>query len=475
MSRAPLVIVGAGPAGMAAAITAAEAGLKPLVVDENPGAGGQIYRQPPTAFQRGLSLSQSNPTGKGPALLERFHRHRDRIEFLGGTTAWSIFPPRRLAVTDGECSRIIEADHLVLATGAYEYVPPFPGWTLPGVMTPGAAQAMVKTMHVRPGRRALLTGTGPFLLVVAEQLHRAGMEVAGVVEMAPTGEAIRAVSGMFHDPTLLWEGVRLLYRIRRAGIPVHRGHILLEARGAPEVREAVIAPCDRAGRAHRSRARTVEVDTVCTGYGFVPRTQLAQLAGCKLRFSEALGGWIPEVNADLQTSVPGVWVAGDGGGVAGAIVAELQGTLVGLAIACKEGVHDPAAFCARRQAVARRLRRLGRFRAALDWLHRLRPGLVDLASANTLLCRCEDLTRSEIESAFNAGATDLRTLKVMTRLGMGPCQGLMCWPATARFLAARTGRTVEAAGPLSVRPPIVPLQLGNLCPAVPGQSQGGSS
>jgi bacterioferritin-associated ferredoxin len=202
----------------------------------------------------------------------------------------------------------------------------------------------------------------------------------------------------------------------------------------------------------------------------VPRIALAQLTGCKLRFAEELGGWIPEVNADLQTSVPGVWVAGDGGGVAGAVVAELQGTLVGFAIARDKGAIDAAAFHARRQILDRRLRRLSRFRAALDRLHRLRPGLVELASTDTLLCRCEELTRSEIETALDAGATDLRTLKVMTRLGMGPCQGLMCWPAAARFLAARLGKPVESAGPLSPRPPIVPLPLGSLCPALQGQA-----
>jgi NADPH-dependent 2,4-dienoyl-CoA reductase/sulfur reductase-like enzyme len=462
---------------MAAALAAAEAGLTPLVIDENPQAGGQIYRQPPAA----LRGDQPHPDARGVALLGRFRGH-ERIERLTGTSAWGVFPPRRLAVAGGDGPRVIEAEHLVLAPGAYEYLPPFPGWTLPGVMTPGGAQALVKAMHVLPGRRALVAGTGPFLLLVAGLLHRAGMEVAGVVEMAPGRETARALPGLLAQLGLLWEGLRYLYRLRRAGIPVYRGHVLVEARGEGEVREAVFAPCDGDGHPDRSRARVARVDTVCAGYGFVPRIQLAQLAGCRLHLDEARGGWVPEVGEDLQTSVPGVWVAGDGGGVAGALAAELQGTLVGLAVARQLGALDGRRWQVLRRPLARRLARLGRFRAALDRLYRLRPGLVGLAAPDTLVCRCEELTRAEIEAGIAAGGIDLRTLKVITRLGMGPCQGRMCWPAAARLLAARTGRPVEAAGPLSVRPPIRPVSLGSLAgpapsavgagPAVPGRDEG---
>jgi hypothetical protein len=204
------------------------------------------------------------------------------------------------------------------------------------------------------------------------------------------------------------------------------------------------------------------VDTLCAGYGFVPRTQLAQLAGCRLRYADALGGWVPEVDADLQTSVPGVWVAGDGGGVAGALAAEWEGELAGLAVAHRLGALDERMFAARRQPLVRRLARLRRFRAALDRLFCVRPGLSELATADTLVCRCEELTLAEVEAGIAAGGTGLRTLKVMTRLGMGPCQGRMCWPAMARLLAAHTGQPVEAVGPLSARPPVQPVSVGDL-------------
>jgi NADPH-dependent 2,4-dienoyl-CoA reductase/sulfur reductase-like enzyme len=457
---------------MAAAIAAAEAGLRPLVVDDHARPGGQIYRQPPVALSAAPAQSRYPGAERGPALLGRFHALGDRVELLPETSAWGLFTPRRLAVSGPNGGQLIEPDQLLLAPGAYEYVPPFPGWTLPGVLTPGGAQAMVKTMRVLPGRRALVAGTGPFLLVVAEQLHRAGMEVAGVVELARAGEALRALPRLLACPGLLAEGLGLLRGVRRAGIPVHRGEVVVAAHGDEEVSAAVVAPCDSEGRPDRSLARTVAVDTLCVGYGFVPRTLLAQLAGCRLRYADALGGWVPEVDADLQTSVPGVWVAGDGGGVAGALAAEWEGELAGLAIARRLGALDERTFAARRQPLVCRLTQIRRFRSGLDRLFRVRPGLSALATADTLVCRCEELTLAEVEAGIAAGGTDLRTLKVMTRLGMGPCQGQMCWPAMARLLASRTGRPVQAVGPLSARPPLQPVTVGDLAAEEPTASGG---
>jgi NADPH-dependent 2,4-dienoyl-CoA reductase/sulfur reductase-like enzyme len=451
---------------MAAAIAAAEAGLRPTIIDENPRPGGQIYRQPPPTFHR--DRPPKTPTAsRGAALLRRFEALRDRMDVRTGTAVWGLFPPRRLALRTDDGTEWLEPEHLVLAQGACELVPPFPGWTLPGVLTPGGAQLFVKTMGVLPGKRALVAGTGPFLLVVADQLHRAGVEVAGIVELARRREVLRALPGLLASPGLCWEGLGLVSRLRRAGIPIHRGHIVLEAKGDEGVREVVVAPCDGQGRPDRGRSWTVAVDTLCVGCGFVPRTSLAQLAGCRMAFDEQRGGWVPTVDADLHTSAANVWVAGDGGGVGGAVAAQLQGTLAGLAVAQALGAIDTARFHARRRSLVRQLARLGRFRDALAWLSRWRPGLDTLATPDTLVCRCEEVTLAEVEAGIAAGGTDVRTLKVMTRLGMGPCQGLFCWPSMARRIAARTGRPVEAIGPLSVRPPVAPIRLGDLAGSNP--------
>jgi NADPH-dependent 2,4-dienoyl-CoA reductase/sulfur reductase-like enzyme len=463
MSRRRLVIVGAGPAGLAAAIAAAEAGLEPLVLDENSRVGGQIYRPSPETLPGPGEAKRPNPAGRrGADLLARFDALRDRIPVRTDTSVWGIFPPRQVAMHASRGWEMIEAEQLILAPGAYEYVPPFPGWTLPGVMTPGGAQQMVKTMQVRPGQRVLVAGTGPFLLVVAEQLHRAGMTVVGVVEAARTLEFVRALPGLLGHLGLLREGLGYLYRLKRAGIPIFRGQMVVEAGGDREVQQVVVAPCDSQWRPDRQAVRAIAVDTLCIGYGFVPRAHLAQLAGCRMQFADALGGWIPARDENLETSVPGIRVAGDGGGVAGALVAQEEGTLAGLAAAQQLGALDARAFTRAREPILRRLRKLRRFRAVLDGLSRIRPGLSYLLTPKTIVCRCEEITQAELETAIAFGGTDLRTLKVMTRLGMGPCQGCMCWPAAARWMAAQTGQPIEAMGPLSVRPPLTPVCLGDL-------------
>jgi NADPH-dependent 2,4-dienoyl-CoA reductase/sulfur reductase-like enzyme len=457
-----IVIVGAGPAGMSAAIALAKLGLQSTVIDENANTGGQIYRQPPSAFKIPRSAHPDLQAARGVHLRQQFERSSDKIELLRNTKVWGVFDRRRLAVTTTDGCQLIDAEHILLAPGAYEFVPPFPGWTIPGVMTPGAAQSMVKSMQVLPGKRVLVAGTGPFLLVVAACLHRAGVEVVGVVECVSRAETIRALPGLFHDLNLLRQGWQYVRLLRRAGIPIHAGHIVLEAEGDEHVERVRFAPCDRDWRPDRSLARTVEVDALSVGFGFVPRSELAQLAGCQMRWSGDVGGWIPRMDENLSTSESGVWAAGDGCGVAGAAVAEDEGTLAGLAMARNCGALDEQSFQHFRRPVVGRLNKLRRFRRTLDKLSRIRPGLSELAGEDTLVCRCEELNRSDVEAAIAAGCTTNRTLKVATRAGMGPCQGRMCWPAMARFVALNTGQSVEDVGPPSIRPPIVPVTLGNL-------------
>jgi NADPH-dependent 2,4-dienoyl-CoA reductase/sulfur reductase-like enzyme len=395
--------------------------------------------------------------------LQRFHAARERMEVLANTFVWGVFPERRLAIGHREGWQVVQGEHLLLATGAYEYVPPFPGWTLPGVMTPGGAQALAKTWSVRPGRSAVVAGTGPFLLLVANQLAKAGVEVRAVVELARRREFAPELTRLLASRELLLEGASLLRELRRAGVPVLWGHIVHAANGeGGTLRSVAIAPCDADGEPDRNRSRTIEAETLAVGYGFVPRIELAQLAGCALEFRDELGGWIPTTNALGETSVNGVWIAGDGGGVSGSAVAELEGELAGLNIGSRLGVLDAATLERRQKPVLAELAKLRRFRAALDAVYRIRPGLARLAEKETLVCRCEELACEEVDRSIGFGGHDFRTLKVMSRLGMGPCQARMCWPAMMRRIADRTGHTPEHIGPSRFRPPVRPTTVGDL-------------
>ena len=451
-----LVVVGAGPAGMAATIALAERGLAVTVVDQNPRPGGQIYRFPAVA-----STMPRQPD-RGGTLRQHLAEHSERITYLSDHSVVGIYPERRLGLCGPGGFRILEADHLVLAPGAYEYVPPFPGWTLPGVMTPGAAQQLVKSQGVAPGRRVLLAGTGPFLLVVALALHEMSVQVVGIVDTLRRREAFWKLPSLLADGKLFKQGLDYLAGVRKAGIPLMTGHIITQAEGHGRLEQVVVAPCDGDWVPDHDRSRPIKVDTLCVGYGFVPRLGLAQLAGCELTPTNLPGGWIPVTDAWGQTSVPGVWTAGDGAGVAGAVVAELAGQLVGLRVALSCEAIEGTEAERSADPIRERLHQLSRFRRGLDSLGAPRSGLSQLADESTVVCRCEEIRRDEVDAAIAAGSTTLRSLKVATRLGMGPCQGRMCQPACARRLLDLGGNTLEEIGPPAFRPPLVPVTLGEL-------------
>jgi len=460
-----LVIVGAGPAGMAAAVAACREGVDVTLIDENPLAGGQIYRQSPAVLSS-LDPPPDESAQHGKELVRNLESVKDKIEWLPETNIWGYFPDRKLAVRSDGGWQMIEARQIILAPGAYEFAPPFPGWTLPGVMTPGAAQSMVKTMKVLPGRRALIAGSGPFLLVVARQLHAAGVEVVAVVETARRREFFSNALGLFASPKLLLQGRRYFKQLRKAKIPMFWGHLVTQAVGREgEVEKVTIAPCS--GNAREKAEIDFQVDTLGVGYGFVPRTELAQMADCAMEYREAIGGWIPQVDESFETSVVGLRVVGDGGGVAGAVVAETEGKMAGLAAAHELGGLSHTAYQSQTHACAKQIAQMRKFRAALDHIYRLRPAVFDLAKSDTILCRCEEITRQEIEKGIQYGGTNISTLKVMTRAGMGPCQGKMCWPSVARLIARKQSVSVADVGAVRVRPPIGCVEMSDLLDTLP--------
>jgi len=451
-----VVVIGAGPAGMGVAITLAERGQPVTLIDQNPNPGGQIYRFP------AVPPRSARTPDRGTELRQRLAEHSERITCLTGHQVVGIYPDRRLGVCSPDGFRILEPDHLVLAPGAYEYVPPFPGWTLPGVMTPGAAQQLVKSQGVSPGRRVLLAGTGPFLLVVALALHEMGVTVVGIADTLRRRDAFWKLPALLADGKLLKQGLDYVGGVRKTGIPLLTGHIVTRAEGHGRLKQVVVAPCDADWVPDHGRSRPIVADTLCIGYGFVPRLGLAQLAGCELTTTNLPGGWIPVTDAWGQTSVPGVWTAGDGAGVAGAIVAELAGQLVGLGVASSCGAIAGTEAETSAQPIRERLHQLSRFRKGLDALGSPRPGLSQLADESTVVCRCEEIQRSEVDAAIASGSTTLRSLKVATRLGMGPCQGRMCQPACARRLVDLGCNTAQEVGPPAFRTPLVPVTLGEL-------------
>lgn len=462
--RWPLVVVGGGPAGIAAATEAARAGLRCLLLDEAPSLGGQIYRQLPGQFHIRNPRGLGRDYRRGDRLRADLAQVADRVEVRSGTSVVDIRDNHEILCTAaGTGMTQVLAQRIVLAPGAYDRPMPFPGWTLPGVITAGGAQALLKTMRIRPGERALVAGTGPLLLVVANQLHHAGVHVAAVLEAGQSAFTPGTAARAWRELGMLADGGRYWLGLRRAGIPVRYNHAVFGAHGDTALDRVMFGPVDPVTwRPVQQQRQSMDVDLLVVGYGFVPSTELFEVAGCRTEYDERLGGWVPVRDALMQTTVAGVFAAGDGAGVAGVLVAVEEGRVAGITAAEQAGLIAPAEANLRRRRPLRRLASLARVRDALDEISVIRPGLLEVADESTIMCRCEEVTRAEVRAAIDEGAADLQSVKLLTRLGMGACQGRNCAPSTAVLLHAVAGRPLGEVGRINPRPPVKPVKLGEL-------------
>lgn len=453
-------MVGAGPAGLCAAIEAARAGASVIVVDEAEKPGGQIYRQLPDGFTVTNPQALGKEYREGQSLLREFERYP--IRFVGGTLTWGCFEHGVLECMTGNRAWRAQAKAIVIAPGAYDRPAPVPDWTLPGVFTVGGTQTLLKTQRVLPGRRILLAGTGPLLLVVASQLAKAGAHVVAVTEAVRTRELFRHASTLAGSWSTTRLGIGYRWTLLKARVPWIAPAIIVRIEGEREVERATIARVDQEWKPIRGTEQGFDVDTVCLGYGLIPSVELLRLCGCALVHEPLADVWIPERNEDFETTVPGVYAIGDGAGVAGALVAAEEGRIAGLAVARALGRLSAAEASAQGAQARSRLGRFARLRTALDEVYRFRRGLYDLATPDTVICRCEEVCVRDLTSAIASGAATLNQVKAWTRIGMGACQGRMCSVPTAHVVAGALGCSIEALGYCTPRPPVKPVSVDAL-------------
>jgi thioredoxin reductase len=460
VERTELVVIGAGPAGLGAAIEAARAGLEVVVVDENPRMGGQIFRQLPQEFELNDRALLGKEQRRGQAFFSELAGLP--IRFLHNATAWGVFGERILEIVHQGRTFPLSGEAVILATGAFDRPVPLPGWSLPGVLTVGGAQNLLKAQRILPGRRILMAGTGPLLLVVASQLVTAGAELAAVAEAVPAWRLLPHIGALVRAWSITRDGLGYRWNVLRARVPWITPFILVRIEGHQNVERAVVARADAQWRPVPSTERAFEVDTVCIGYGLLPSVELARIFGCALRYDSRADAWLPLRSEDFETTVPGVFSVGDGAGIGGAVVAAEEGRIAGLTVAGRLRELERSTLEGRVAAARRRLERLARFRAAMDDVYHVRPGVHELLTEETILCRCEEVRVGAIEEAIAEGVTALDPLKAWTRAGMGPCQARMCGTPTAHLLARRTGASVEALGCYRVRPPVKPVPIDAL-------------
>jgi NADPH-dependent 2,4-dienoyl-CoA reductase/sulfur reductase-like enzyme len=403
-----VLVVGAGPAGLAAAAHAAEAGARVILIDGSPRPGGQIWRHrggpPPTARN----------------WIERVARSNAR--WLPGTTVIDAPEPRRLLVERDGRAHAVRYTHLVLATGARERFLPFPGWTRPGVIGVGGAQALLKQGARFRDLRVGVAGTGPLLPAVAAVLRSDGARLVGIVEQAPLARLLGFGASLLAHPAKALQGVG--YGARLAGVPFRTGSWV-----------RAVGPGGAGLNVHLTDGRrewTWECDVLACGYGLVPNVELPRLLGCEMEEDRL------RLDDALATTVPGIWAAGELAGIGGDEHALVTGAVAGLASAGRPAPPRLLRCLARQRGFVRRY----------DRTFTLRDELRGLAGPDTVVCRCEDVALGPIEPCRSA-----REAKLTTRAGMGPCQGRVCGPAL-RFL--------RGWGHDSVRSPLEPVPLSVL-------------
>jgi len=440
-----LIIVGAGPAGICAAIEARARGLSVLVLDENSGPGGRIWQALET---RG---AQDQEDVDALRILQAFRTCGASAHWRA--SVWAIESDGTVFWSTDRAAHSARSHRIVLATGTTERPMPIPGWTLPGVMTLGGAQIALKTAGLLPGGMTWLAGQGPLLLLYSVQALRAGGRIAGVLDLSDGTAPLRALR---HLPQALGaagdlrKGLAWRREIARAGVR------WISATDVHAIGAGKLAHIDfrAGGRRHLEAA-----DLLLLHDGVIPSVQLTRALSCAHIWDAAQRCWKPDVDAWGATSVPRILVSGDGAGVSGAAAAASSGRIAAIGIAHALGRIDTAT---RDTAAAAPRALLARHRAArpfLDVLYRARSPQLDDA---TIVCRCEEVTAGAIREAARLGCLGCNQLKAFTRCGMGMCQGRMCATSVAEVLAAARNRAVREIEPFRTRFPTKPVTVGEV-------------
>jgi thioredoxin reductase len=446
-----LLVIGAGPGGLSAAIAARQAGAEVVLLDERRSPGGQYFK--PVAVAGDDVAPPDAQHREGLALVAA--ARAAEVVIRSGVNVWGAFPGPEFAATSetGETSRY-RPRAVVVATGAYERPWPVPGWELPGVMTTGAAQTLWRTARRLPGRRVLIAGNGPLNLQLAAELRDGGAEVVAVAEAAASPmRAPGAVAAMaMASPGLVAQGLGYTWRCLSGGVPLLHDMVVSAVAQGPKGLQVTLSG---GGATH-----VLEADVLCLGYGFEPSNELLRALGCRHDHDGTrLVTWR---DADGQTSVAGVYALGDCTGLGGARVAAADGTLAGLAAAAGLGYALTPALAQERQQAERQANRHRRFQQALWSLYRAPALAIAQVPDDTMICRCEAVRFGAVRAALADGLVEAGAVKRATRIGMGPCQGRYCRPLLEALISDATGKAPDEFSGFAPRPPFRPVTIREL-------------
>lgn len=464
-----VLIVGGGPAGMAAASSAADAGLDAVLIDERPTLGGQVYKQPGPGMRVADPREMGTQYAAGRALIDEVEASAAHVRLR--TSVVDLEPAAdgwtAMVQTEGEPVAAVRARRVIVAAGAHDRPVVFPGWTLPGVITAGGLQTLAKTQSFVPGQRVVFAGSGPVALAFPAQLAGYGANIVTALEAGPApspADLVKIAASAPGNVGLLGDAARYQAALLTHRIPLRYRRMVVRVEGDGRVERVVHARVDRDWRIVPGSEESVEADVLCLGYGFTPSAELLRLAGCDFDVDEDLGGPVVRRDDAGRTTVPGIYAAGDGAGVEGSAVAVDEGRIAAFAVAEDAGILTPDRATAASTSLRRRIARRRALTRATGRMYRVGEGIFDLAEGDTVVCRCEGVSERDLREAV-ATAPDVSAVKALTRAGMGPCQGRMCGRHIAAMIARERGVPTADVAPATPRMPVRPVPIGAIADA----------
>ncbi|MEX3776737.1 FAD-dependent oxidoreductase [Pseudomonas sp. MYb118] len=453
-----LVVIGAGPAGMSAALEATRHGLSVVVLDEQGSPGGQIYRNIQQADVRSRQVLGADYAAGAP-LAAQFMQCGAR--YLPGAAVWQVTPQRQVHFLHEGRAHILQGRQVLIATGAFERPMPIPGWTLPGVMTAGAGQILLKNAALVPQGPLVLAGCGPLLYLLALQYLRAGVAIDALVDTSGPGDLLRAwrtIPGALRGWRDLFKGLQMLAELKRAGIRHYRNARNLRIEG--QARASALS------FATGGRTWTVPAGLILLHQGVVPNTQISWSLKLQHDWNDQQLCWIARRDHQGETSQQGIFIAGDGGAIGGAQVARVEGRVVGLAIAARAAKLDAQQARRLSEPCHRALRRLRAARPLINALYR--PQQQNRIPADeVIVCRCEEVSAGAIRQFVQLGCLGPNQAKAFGRCGMGPCQGRQCGLSVTEIIAEQRQVPAAEVGYYRIRSPLKPITLAQLSTETP--------
>ena len=459
MDERDFVVIGAGPAGLRAALTAAHRGAEVTVIGEDPVHGGQIFRQltPPLQTQGHVMEIQNS------RILDDLQKDlvKTGILFMNKTVVWGIFEDRVIAF-DKSHKSLIKSKKILIAEGAYEAPVAFPGWPLPGVMTLGGIQILLKSQGIIPSGKMIVAGTGPLLFYTASQLIQNGADVQAVLEASSLNQWMKWTMRLWRAPGIFGKGLKYMNILRKHRVPIHYSAIPMEAKGDDCLKEVTFVRADNQWSPIPGSEKTMPVDLLCLNFGFIPSTQFSHMAGCQHICDPQIRGWIPKMDSRYETSVEGIYVAGDCAGIGGVKKAVLEGELVGNEVARHLGLLSDAEADKHLSVLQKKIRGHSWYQRFLKNIYSFRPGLLELLTDRTIICRCEEVLFGEISRLVENRLCNLEEMKLQSRAGMGRCQGRFCYPTLLGIFSKSLSKNELCSQDFTARIPVKPFPLESL-------------